>query len=61
MANLTEKELQAINEQLANEEILIAKFKEYSQNCNDPELKGKYEEVVGKHQKHFSVLLNVLG
>jgi len=60
MGNLTEKELNAINEQLSNEEVLISKFKEYSDNCKDPELKGKYEEIVGQHEKHFNTLLNIL-
>ncbi|MGL5972646.1 MAG: spore coat protein [Oscillospiraceae bacterium] len=61
MSNLSEKELTGIEEQLGAEQILVSKFKDYSQKCQDPELKAKYEQVAAKHQQHFDTLLNMLG
>lgn len=60
MANLTEKELTAIEEQLAQEQLLILKLKDYANRCVDSELRAKYEQIVSKHQNHFDILLNML-
>lgn len=60
MANLTEKELTAIEEQLSQEQLLILKFKDYANRCEDSELRAKYEQIVSKHQNHFDILLNML-
>ena len=49
---LTEKELSAIEDQLSSEKLLIAKCKEYAQQCTDPELKQKCNAIAGKHQTH---------
>ena len=60
MPNLTTKELSAIGDHLNEEEILIKKFKMYAQNCTDPQLKTKCEQIAAKHQSHFTRLLNQL-
>lgn len=60
MAQLTEKELTAINEQLEQEKVLISKLKDYSSKCNDSELKGKYEDMAAQHQRHIDTLLKTL-
>lgn len=57
---LTEKELSAIEDQLSSEKLLIAKFKEYAQQCTDPELKQKCNAIAGKHQTHYEKLLSFL-
>lgn len=57
---ITEKELTAIEDQLSNEEMLITKFKSYSQMCSDPELKQKCGDIAQKHQCHFDRLISFL-
>lgn len=57
---LTEKELSAIEDQLSSEKLLIAKCKEYAQQCTDPELKQKCNAIEGKHQTHYEKLLSFL-
>lgn len=60
MANLTEKELSALEDQLTLEENLVKKYKTYAQQCTDQELKTKCEQIAAKHQTHFDTLLNNL-
>lgn len=60
MANLTTKELQAIDEQLSQEQILIKKYKMYAQSSSDPQLKTKCEQIAAQHQNHYTKLLNQL-
>ncbi len=58
--NLTTKELAAIEEQMYHEQLLVKKYKMYSENCKDPQLKQKCEQVAAQHQDHFIRLLNKL-
>ena len=60
MANLTTKELAAIEDQLGVEQTLVKKYKMYAQQCTDPQLKTKCEQTAARHQEHFSRLLNQL-
>ncbi len=60
MANLTSKELIAIEEQLSLEQTMVKKFKLYSEACTDPQLKQKCEQISAMHQAHFTKLLNQL-
>ncbi|HIZ54910.1 MAG TPA: spore coat protein [Firmicutes bacterium] len=60
MANLTTKELSAIDDQLSLEETMIKKYKMFSQSCTDPQLKTKCEQIAAKHQEHYTRLLNQL-
>lgn len=60
MANLTEKELTAIDEQLAQEQLLIKKFKSYSTQATDPALKTKCDQIANQHQCHYNTLMNNL-
>lgn len=57
---ITEKELSAIEDQLSNEQLLVTKFKAYSQMCSDPELKQKCDSIAQKHQCHFDKLMGFL-
>lgn len=57
---ITEKELSAIEDQLNSEQLLVTKFKAYSQMCSDPELKQKCDSIAQKHQCHFDKLMGFL-
>ena len=61
MAKLSEKELTAIEDQLATEQVMIDKYRMYSQNCTDPQLKTKCEQIAAKHQNHYCRLMEQLG
>ncbi len=61
MANLTSKELSAIEDQLNSEKLMITKFRSYAQMCTDPQIKQKCEQYAGKHQNHYERLLKCLG
>ena len=39
MANLTNKELMAIEDQLNSEQLLIKKYKAYATMCSDPQIR----------------------
>ena len=56
MAQLTEKELSTLNELLADEELLVKKFKLLASLTEDGEIKQKYEHISQQHQKHFNAL-----
>ena len=60
MSELTTKELTCISEQLGQEQLLIKKYKTYSQNTNDPQIKSKCEQVAAQHQNHYNTLLGML-
>ena len=60
MAQLTEKELSMIEDQLSAEMLLEAKFKSYAQEVSDPQLKAKCEQMAGKHKNHYERLLTLL-
>ena len=60
MANLTAKELSAIEDQLSSEQILIKKYQLYAQASIDPQIKTKCEQIASKHQNHYDRLLNQL-
>ncbi len=60
MANLTSKELSAIEDQLSVEQLMIQKYKLYAQSASDPQLKSKCEQISSRHQTHFDHLLSQL-
>ena len=55
--NLTTKELTAIEEQLGQEQLLIQKFAQMTQ---DQQLRSSCEQIAAKHQIHKDKLLNLL-
>ena len=57
MAQLSTKELAAIEDHLSAEKLLITKYKSYAQMCEEPQIKAKCEQLAGKHQKHHERLL----
>ena len=60
MANLTTKELSAIEDQLSIEQTLVKKYQLYAQGSTDPQLKAKCEQIAAKHQTHFDRLISQL-
>lgn len=60
MANLTAKELTAIEDQLGIEDNLIKKYKMYAASSQDQQIKTKCDEIACKHQNHFNTLMGHL-
>ncbi|HIY09002.1 MAG TPA: ferritin-like domain-containing protein [Firmicutes bacterium] len=60
MPDLTSKELTALEDQLTMEQALIKKYKLYAQQCSDPQIRTKCEQIAAKHQNHYTRLLGQL-
>ncbi len=60
MANLTSKELSALEDQLNIEQMLVKKYKAYSQSATDPQIKSYCEQIADKHKLHFDTLMGHL-
>lgn len=60
MANLTAKELAALDDQLAQEQVLIKKYRLYAQQLSDVQLKAKCEQIATEHQNHYNTLMSYL-
>jgi rubrerythrin len=60
MANLTSKELSAIEDQLNCEQMLIKKFKAYAQLATDSQVKSTCEQIANQHKQHFDTLMGHL-
>jgi len=60
MANLTSKELSALEDQLGYEKILISKYHTFANLASDPQIKSKYQSVAQRHQEHYNKLLKHL-
>ena len=60
MANLTAKELSAIQDTLSVEDNIIKKYRMYAQTTQDPQIRQKCQDIAAKHQQHFSTLMGHL-
>ncbi len=60
MNNLTTKELGALEEQLNQEKLMVKKYQELANCCQDQQLKQKCQEIAMKHQSHYNSLLSHL-
>lgn len=60
MANITSKELSALEDQLNYESLLVTKYRTFSEQCTDQVLKDKCTQIADKHQKHFNTLMYYL-
>ncbi len=60
MANLTSKELSAIEDQLNCEQMLIKKYKAYAQAVSDPQIKTTCEQIAAQHKQHYDTLMGHL-
>ena len=61
MSGLTDRELAALEDQLALEQAIIKKAKLYARQCGDPQLRTKCEQIAARHQNHYTRLLGRLG
>ena len=60
MANLTTKELDALSDQLDFERVLHCKYLSAVQECQDAELKGKFQDCAKRHLQNYNTLLSHL-
>lgn len=60
MAQITTKELAAIEDVLTLEQNLITKLESYAATVSDPELKQKYGQMVERHQRHYDEIYSNL-
>ena len=60
MANLTSKELTALEDQINYEMVLVTKYRAMAQLCNDSKTKTDLENIASKHQQHANTLMQFL-
>ena len=53
-------ELASIQELLADEDLLVKKFKMLAEHAQDDKVRSKMMEISDKHQKHFNELYSKL-
>lgn len=56
MANLTAKELTALEDQMSHEQTLIKKYQAMACLCSDAQIGQELSSIAGKHQQHFNTL-----
>lgn len=61
MQNITSKELSAIEDQLNYEQLLIKKYKNYANMCQDPQLKTTCGQLAAQHKTHYDTIMTYLG
>ena len=57
MAQITTKELTALEDQLTMEQNVISKYRMYAQTSVDSDIKSKWECIADKHQNHYNTLI----
>ncbi|OYD07232.1 hypothetical protein [Paludifilum halophilum] len=57
---LTTKDLNYIKDELSWELLAFKKCHHYAQECQDPQIKQKIDEIGRIHQNHYEQLLNQL-
>ena len=60
MPNLTTKELTALSDQLDFERVLHCKYLSAVQECQDQELKSKFQSCASQHLQNYNALLTNL-
>lgn len=60
MANLTTKELTALDDQIRHEQVLVKKYRAMACLCSDTKLQSDLNCIADKHQKHCDTLLSFL-
>ncbi len=60
MANLTEKELSALEDQLSLEQMLVKKYKGYAGIAQDPQIRDMCNRLAQQHKQHFDTLMGHL-
>lgn len=60
MANLTTKELGALEDQLGFEKVMCCKYQEAMQQCQDQEMKNNFRRYADQHMQNYETLLQYL-
>ncbi len=60
MANLTSKELSALEDQIGQEQLMAKKFQTMSGMCQNQQIKQCLSDYANKHQQHFNTLMTFL-
>lgn len=60
MANLTSKELAALEDQLGFEKVLCCKYQAAEQECTEQDLKQSFQKYANQHKQNYDCLLNYL-
>ena len=60
MANLSSKEITALEEQLSAERMLVAKYRGMASQCSNAVIKNKLDTIASRHQQHFDRILTFL-
>lgn len=60
MANLTDKELSALDDQLAFEQVCVCKYQAAAQNTTETDLRNCFNRIAGQHQQNFNTLMTFL-
>lgn len=60
MANLTSKELTALEDQIGHEETLVKKYEAMAALCNDQKIARSFTTYADKHRQHYNTLVTFL-
>lgn len=60
MANLTTKELSALEDQLGFEKMLCCKYQDAANGTSETELKTCYNQYAAQHKQNYETLLGFL-
>ena len=60
MANLTTKELAALEDQIGCEQTLVKKYQAMACLCSDSTIQQELNDIAAKHQQHFNSLMTFL-
>lgn len=60
MPNLSDKELSALDDQLAFEKVMCCKYRTAVQECQDQELKTCFQRYADQHKQNYDCLLTYL-
>ena len=60
MANLTTKELGALEDQLGFEKAMCCKYQDAMQQSTDQNLKNSYRQYADQHKRNYETLLKFL-
>lgn len=60
MANLTQKELTALEDALNAEQLIIKKFRAYAQQAQDTEIRSTAQQMAERHKQHYDTLMGYL-
>jgi hypothetical protein len=60
MANLTSKELIALEDQIGSEQNLVKKYEAMACLCNDTKIQQDLNSFANKHRAHYNTLVSFL-